>query len=87
MRPNFVLLSGLLVDVGPGKDGISLDPRWQWDRAMHLRICPLGRIDDLRRALIEHGVVVGLHADADNFLGGTGHNKTPTKLVLMRYGA
>ena len=54
---------------------------------MHLRICPLGRIDDLRRALIEHGVVVGLHADADNFLGGTGHNKTPTKLVLMRYGA
>ena len=42
---------------------------------MHFRVGPLGRIDDLRRALIEDRVIVGLHANANDFLRLTRHGQ------------
>ena len=45
---------------------------------MNFGVCAFGRIDDFRCALIEHCVVVGLHADTNNFLCWTSHGKTPS---------
>ena len=50
---------------------VPLDPRRQRNRPVHFRVGPLGRIDDLRRALIEHRVIVGLHPDANDFPRGS----------------
>ena len=43
------------------------------NRPVHFRVGPLGRIDDFRRALVQHRVVVGLHPDANNFVRMTSH--------------
>src|SRR5262245_31984804 len=59
------LLAALLVDMRRPVDGELLDPGRQRNRAAHLRACPLGRIDDLARRLVEHAVVERLQAYAD----------------------
>ena len=59
---------------GLDKHGVALDPRRQRNRAMHFRVGPLGRVDDLRRALVQHRVVVGFHPNANHLVRMTGHN-------------
>jgi len=83
MRSNFVLLTGFFVDVRAGEHGVALNPGRQWNRAMNFGVCTLGSIHNLRSTLIKHGVIVGLHTDANNFLRWTSHGKTPKKKSMQ----
>jgi len=65
---NFVLLTGLFIDVRTGEDRVSLNPGGERNRAVHLGVGPLGGVDDLSSTLIEHGVIVSLHPDSNDFL-------------------
>ena len=62
---------------GLDKHRIAFNPRRQGDRAVDDRAGPLGRIDDVRRTLVQHGVIVGLHPDADNLVSLSGHKGSP----------
>ncbi len=77
VRADLELLAGLLVHVRAGQDRVALDARRQGNRTVDDRTGPLGRIDDLRRALIQNGVIVRLHADADGFARMTCHGRPP----------
>ena len=58
---------------GPGEHRVPLDPRRQRNRTVNFRAGPLGRVDDLRGALIEHRVIVGFHPNANDFVRRSGH--------------
>ena len=68
VRANFKLLPGFLIYVRAAKHRVAFDSGRQWNGSMHDRIGPLSRIDDLRRALIEHRMIVRFHTDANYFL-------------------
>src|SRR5690606_3862630 len=65
VRADLELVAALLVDMRAAQDGELLDLVRQRDRPAHLRAGPLGRVDDLRGAGVEHAVVEGLQPDPD----------------------
>ena len=77
VRADLELLAGLLVDVRARLDRVALDARRQRDRSVNHRAGPLRRIHDLRRALIEHGVIVRLHPNPNDFTCLTRHGSSP----------
>ncbi|ASV73987.1 hypothetical protein THTE_1385 [Thermogutta terrifontis] len=44
---------------------------------MHFRMRALGRVNNFLCALVEHRVVVGFHADADNLIQDARHIASP----------
>ena len=75
VRADLELFSGLLVDVRASEDRVAFDPRRQRDGAMNDRFGALRRVDDVFRGLVEDGVIVRFHSDADTFVTNSGHNK------------
>jgi len=73
---NLELLTSLLVDARTRKDRVSLDSRWQRNRAMHFAMRSFDSVNDFLGALIEHRMIVRLHADADNFVRSSRHGGT-----------
>src|SRR6476620_9564344 len=57
------LLPRVLVDERRADDGELLDAGRQRHGTDDIRAGPLGRLDDLRRRLVEQSVVIGLEAD------------------------
>lgn len=80
VRANLELLPRFLIDVRAAEHRVAFDPRRKGNRPVHDRVRALGRVDDLRRTLIEHGVIVGFHPDANDFLRVTSH-QTDSRLV------
>ena len=78
MRADFKLLPRLLIDVRAAQHRVTLNPGWKRYRTMNDRAGPLGRIDNFRRRLIEYGMIVGFHADADAFLFFPSHSQFPS---------
>jgi hypothetical protein len=78
---DLVLLPRLLVDVRARKHRVSLNARRQRNRPVNLGIGPLGGINDLRRALVQHRMVVGLHPDANHFVRMPSHSTLPPKVA------
>src|ERR1043166_8913743 len=68
VRPHLELLARLLVDVRRAEDGVARHLRRQRDRSRHLGAGAFGRVDDLRRRLIEDAVVIRFESDADLFV-------------------
>jgi hypothetical protein len=67
MRPQFELLTTLLVDVRRAKHGPALTPRRQRDRSPHRRASLLRRPHNVSRGLIDHPVVERFQSDSDSF--------------------
>ena len=67
------LLARLLVDVRASQNRVTFNPCWQGDWPPNVRACALGRIDDFRRRLVEHRVIVSFHPDANTLLTHSGH--------------
>src|SRR5437762_10852324 len=68
VRSDLELLARVLVDEGTLDDRELLDTCRQRDRTGDRRSCPLRRLDDLRRGLVDELVVVRLEADPDALL-------------------
>jgi hypothetical protein len=49
---------------------------------VHFRAGPLGRIDDLRGALIEDRVIVGFHPNANDFVRRSGHGEVLESVLV-----
>src|SRR6056297_137908 len=62
--PDLELLAALLVDMRPAQHRELLDLVRQRNRTAHLRTRPLGRVDDLRGACVQHPVIERLEADS-----------------------
>ncbi len=65
MSAHLELLARLLVDMRRAIDGEARDRGRERDRARDLRPGATGRVDDLRRRLVEDPVIVGLLPDSD----------------------
>ena len=78
MRADFELLPRLLIDVRAAQHRVTLNPGRERNGTMDDRARPLGRIDNFRRRLIEHGMIVGFHTDADAFLFFPSHSQFPS---------
>jgi len=78
MGADFELLPRLLIDVRAAQHRVTLNPGRERNGTMDDRARPLGRIDDLRRRLVEYGMIVGFHADADPFLFFPSHSQFPS---------
>jgi hypothetical protein len=65
---NLELLSSFFIDMRARKDRITLNSRWQRDRAMHFRAGALHSVDDFRGTLIENRVIVRFHPNPNTFL-------------------
>jgi hypothetical protein len=74
---DFELLPGLFVHMRAGQDRVPLHARRQGNWAMDDRAGPLGRIHDLRRALVQDGVIVCLHPDTYKFARLASHGESP----------
>ena len=70
---NLELVTRLLIYKGSGKNRVAFDARWQWNRAMNLRVGPLGRFDDLGGTLVQNRMVIRFHTNSDNFFRTCGH--------------
>jgi hypothetical protein len=79
VRADLVLLPSLLVDMRARKHRVSLDARGQRNGAVNFGIGSLSGIDDFRRALIQHRMVVGLHPDSNHFVRMPSHPELPPK--------
>ena len=80
VRPNFELFPRLPINVGAAQHRVSLHPGWERDRAVHIRLSPLGetriavrdadaaeavRIIDSHRDQVGGGIVVPLPQEFD----------------------
>src|SRR2546428_12103590 len=68
VRAHLELLPRLLVHMRTAQDRVARHLRRQRNRARHFRSGALGRVDDLRRGLIEDAVVIRFEPDADLFV-------------------
>src|SRR5437773_7131381 len=68
VRPDLELLARLLVDVRRAQDAELVLYRRERNRPRDPRPGALGDLDDLRRGLVQHPVVVGLQPDSDLFV-------------------
>src|SRR5436190_4655416 len=68
MRSDFKLLARLLVDVRRTQHGPLILDRRQRNWSSHARAGSLCRLDDFRRRLIQHPVIVSLEPDPDFFV-------------------
>src|SRR5205085_9770729 len=66
--PHLELLARFLVHVRAAQNRIARYLRGQRNRSRHFRSGALRRVDDLRRGLVEHAVVVRFESDADLFV-------------------
>ena len=64
MNAELELLAGVLVDKRRTVDGVVFYFRGKRDGTHHLRIVPLGGLDDLACRIIDQFVIVGLDAQA-----------------------
>src|SRR3712207_5996184 len=83
MRADLELLARLLVDVRRAVDGEALDLGRQRDGPAHPRARPLGRVDDLPRAAVEHAVIERLEADADVLAVHRSRARIPASAALL----
>src|SRR5262249_116522 len=79
VRADFELLSRLLIDVRAAQHRVTLDPSGERNGTMNDRPSALGGINDLRRRLVKHRVIVRLHADANSFLLLPSHYPDPLR--------
>lgn len=64
MNAKLELLAGILVDECRTVDGVVLYFRGKWDGSRHLRIVPLGGLDDLACRIVDQFMIVRLDAEA-----------------------
>jgi hypothetical protein len=78
VRSNFELLTSLLVDVRAGENGVPLNSGGQGDRAVNFGVSSFGGIHNFQGALVQNGMVIRFHSDANYFMR-TGHCLTTSK--------
>jgi len=77
VRADLELLPGFFVHMGTGLHRVPLDAGRQGNRTVNHGVCPLGRVYDIHRALIQYRMIVGFHANANYFVCLAGHGRPP----------
>jgi hypothetical protein len=71
--------------VRAAEDRVAFDPRGERNRTVHNGPRPLRGVDNVRRRLVEYGVIVRFHPDADSFLFLRGHRNLSALKTLGRF--
>lgn len=82
VRSDLELLPRFLIYMGARKNRVAFDARWQRNRAVSDGIGPLDRAHNLFGALVEDGVIVGLHPNSNDLFRLSSHRGSPISLPI-----